>query len=549
MQLEYLWIKSFRVFINDKGFNFSREYDYDYDLKTKVLTRTPKRDALPKGFFHEKISNITALVGQNGAGKSSVLDFIKKNLANFSHSILSVYQEYGSFIAVFSNFILHRMCDPNPNWECNVLNYDDIGHRPKAFNIPNFIYYSNVFEYQEDFSESPNSGSISTNSLFRNDIFDGEKTIINQFFSKEIERQITFISEFNYKPSFKLPDSLIISVNLDVLNHGKKISNEEVDSNILKYLGDYKNEDHLKRIKHQFYLNFLRLLNNRNKIDFGVLKEKLHELFDTNFNLGLLPSSLDMQIEVKIKEIREFFNIFDKLIATKKIESIQIDFKVFESSFRYHIDENNNFDFFNLIRIYGKLVENDSFIEYYWPGISSGEKALLTVYSRFYFIKKYNLLSIASSPFKNLIILLDEPDLYLHPKWQQELIATLIDLLPKIFDKAESIQLILTTHSPFILSDIPKSNVIFLKRENGILVPAQLQREGNTFGANIHTLLSDSFFLKDTFIGKFAENKILELIKKIKSKSEPYETLKREIEIIGEPFLKMKLTELNENNK
>ena len=55
-----------------------------------------------------------------------------------------------------------------------------------------------------------------------------------------------------------------------------------------------------------------------------------------------------------------------------------------------------------------------------------------------------------------------------------------------------NINILFITHSPFILSDIPKQNVLFL--ENG--KPSE-KKNMNTFGANITDLLADSFFIED----------------------------------------------------
>ena len=57
--------------------------------------------------------------------------------------------------------------------------------------------------------------------------------------------------------------------------------------------------------------------------------------------------------------------------------------------------------------------DNSSFLTYDWRGMSTGEDALLTQYSRFYEIK-------SRLKQKNLLILIDEGDLYFHPQWQKE---------------------------------------------------------------------------------------------------------------------------------
>ena len=128
----------------------------------------------------------------------------------------------------------------------------------------------------------------------------------------------------------------------------------------------------------------------------------------------------------------------------------------------------------------------------------------------------------------------------------------------------KTIYIIFATHSPFLLSDIPKQNVIFLDRykKDDIEVKTGNQKFGNckvlnglkekkqTFGANIHTLLSDSFFMENGLMGEFAKNKIQEIMdflndkKTIEEISTKEGQIKQVILSIGEPFLKQKLLEM-----
>ncbi len=183
-------------------------------------------------------------------------------------------------------------------------------------------------------------------------------------------------------------------------------------------------------------------------------------------------------------------------------------------------------------------------------------------------------MSIFSGSFQNIIelriknnlsnsifILLDEIESYLHPIWQKNLIQYIYNFV-KIY--SIDIHIILTSHSPFILSDIPKENVIFLEKykkdedknqKEGNCKNATKDIELKTFGANIHTLLSNGFFMSDGLMGEFAKNKIeeikkfYELIQKLQNKGKikkelwkkSYEKRKTRFgniqKIIGEPFL------------
>lgn len=64
------------------------------------------------------------------------------------------------------------------------------------------------------------------------------------------------------------------------------------------------------------------------------------------------------------------------------------------------------------------------------------------------------------------------------------------------------------THSPYILSDIP--NAFVLKLVNGVPQP---YKDGNdTFGANVHDLLANDFFMKKGFMGEWAKNQIKSVV-------------------------------------
>ncbi|MCW3161329.1 hypothetical protein [Chryseobacterium oryctis] len=150
--------------------------------------------------------------------------------------------------------------------------------------------------------------------------------------------------------------------------------------------------------------------------------------------------------------------------------------------------------------------------------------------------------------FKNINVILDEIELYFHPEYQRLFINDLIKVLSTIkFKMIKSVNFLFVTHSPFILSDIPQQNILFL---NDSARPEILNNSYNTFGANIHDLLAHNFFLRKGVIGEFALEKINDLIKQLnKSKQaidhrENKTDLLQNINLIGEPFLRNKLLDM-----
>ena len=91
----------------------------------------------------------------------------------------------------------------------------------------------------------------------------------------------------------------------------------------------------------------------------------------------------------------------------------------------------------------------------------------------------------------------------------------LIDALKTIQLKNQDFQIIISTHSPILLSDIPKCCTNYLKRNNGITLKVNDDKVGETFAANVFNLYRMSFFMEDGLVGEFARKKIKELEKRI----------------------------------
>lgn len=101
------------------------------------------------------------------------------------------------------------------------------------------------------------------------------------------------------------------------------------------------------------------------------------------------------------------------------------------------------------------------------------------------------------------IILLDEPEAYMHPELARQFIVRLYDIAGK-YQGTSTVQIIIGTHSPFIVSDVLPGQVTRLnidKKSGNAVVCNGSDKE--YFGANIHTVLADSFFL-DYTIGEYS---------------------------------------------
>lgn len=158
----------------------------------------------------------------------------------------------------------------------------------------------------------------------------------------------------------------------------------------------------------------------------SVLMRDIPSYIATRRNyLATIEEDLTMK-EVTNKVVNEINSIFDILELDVKLKGFSKDEKTMP------------------------IFENSAGEEFDINDLSSGEKQLFL-----------RTLSIKMLEPKNSIILIDEPELSLHPKWQQRI----IEVYKKI---EENNQIIIATHSPHILGSVSSENIFILYRdENG----------------------------------------------------------------------------------
>ena len=183
-------------------------------------------------------------------------------------------------------------------------------------------------------------------------------------------------------------------------------------------------------------------------------------------------------------------------------------------------------------------------------GVSTGEYYFLSMFSNLFSIhkSKENNINVydgsnLSKDVKSMLLIFDEADLSLHPKWQRMFMKWLTDFCEHIF-KDISIKIIVTTHSPILLSDFPGNSVLYIKKYDNKMIFCNSDQK-NTFGCNIHSLFLNSFFLENYgTMGALAEekiNKIAEKINKGEIEQESLAEFEKTINYIGEGIIKSKL--------
>ena len=219
------------------------------------------------------------------------------------------------------------------------------------------------------------------------------------------------------------------------------------------------------------------------------------------------------------------------------------------------------------IDFYINTRRNEQFL---FSRLSSGERQLMyTIACVLYHLRNLNSVEVGSKnednetkrvKYRNINLVFDEIELYFHPEYQRRFIERLINGIESMhFHQIDSINILFATHSPFILSDIPKSKILFL--DNGRIANDKITEE--TFASNIHTLLRQAFFLDGGTMGEFAKKKVLDLADQISMLDHRYQDpaeqfssedselddslqkavklLSTDVALVGEPILRREL--------
>ncbi|WP_299775924.1 AAA family ATPase [uncultured Pseudoteredinibacter sp.] len=147
--------------------------------------------------------------------------------------------------------------------------------------------------------------------------------------------------------------------------------------------------------------------------------------------------------------------------------------------------------------------------------LSSGEQCIIAT-----------IIGIASEIEDSSLICIDEPEISLHPEWQEKY----IDLLLKTFDSYRGCHFIIATHSPQIISRIHGKNCAILKMNSGELLPSDkyYRKSADYQLANIFGAPGSS--------NEYVTRECLNLITKISKGS----ATKKEIRSEAEPLIEMR---------
>lgn len=469
----------------------------------------------------------SVIIGPNGTGKSYILRTIAEILRQFK-------------------------------------NYSDTDE--KKFNIPfdlhlRYKFYHNTYEIVTKHLKMINKSTRKRYLFFKNRPFE------NRFWDEENETEIITNYEVLYR-ELEFPEKLLVN---SIIPTDRFVWQDSKPGDFYQYLGSRSTRStsstkstSRRTVKHLFnatalndsfketlkeLLEFLDFENSF-KVHYTTKVNKLFftgELTESNFKqyfenwwdedfkyttrkkenpLWSIPY-YNKNFRGKVSEIGRIVDYLNdiskqenKLLHKKnssaKIISVDLFDKDITESELSLISHLENLDIINLDGI--KINKSDSTLSI--DQISSGEYHLLI-----------SLIGIFANISKESLVLIDEPEISLHPNWQMRYIS----FLKKVFSKFGSCQFVLTTHSHFLISDLENKSscVTILNREGETnILRATLLSKTDTYGWAAEDVLYKIFEVRTTrnYYTEIDMRELLHLISENEKNKPKLEAIKLRLE-------------------
>ena len=413
----------------------------------------------------EKSGNVTVIVGNNGAGKSQILQALATGLSWFVNGLkdysketkVRANKEHGFLQSNEGEYIEQSQIKNNKDYsELELSFYDEsIGMEilninstrkeiliPASYGIQRTGFnelikvYSKIFQKSKDISlpivayYPVNRGVISTPMDINEDSTTNQLTA----YEDALKSSASFESFFSW---FREREDI---ENESVVSSETKV--KEIDENEL--INDLIGSEKFKKIMNEV-------------IDETIKDEK----------------AMAELLQALVKGIHQFNKELPKLksaiLYDKQLKAVRLVIKIFTGLSNPKVRRQGTPTM---------IVEKDG-EELDVNQLSQGEKSLLALVGDI--ARRLALLNPSlDNPLEGEgVVMIDEVDLHLHPKWQHDLIDKLVATFPNV-------QFILTTHSPHVISD--RNDILLYSLDDG-----ELTEMPNVYGEDANTVLTKIF--------------------------------------------------------
>lgn len=552
MKLIYCYIEHFRN-IENQDVSLSDEFDCRYRDSKIFIEKREKNPLMDYIYDNGFMSNLRIIVGKTGSGKTNFLQLIgmdwwnRKSTAD-GDAYLLLYKMHNE-----NDFFVEEVGLGNKTRAyCFTYDFDKheiLKYIPAAYDDHENTYIINAFD-RYAFASCPYD-NVRQEQMFDNNQFIPRK--ITQYGKSSVSMECEFLKEYLShfsEKSIKRRVSFVIGWK----NWQNKIQSDLDEKLIKREYWTYKDRAEEQRDKNFRNGQYNKPIEYDKKstpksrfihdlmVDFAIYLRKWAELVEYEFpekyypytgivyDLGIedpreLPDGKKMGILKRIDWLCQYIDYHTDEITSNRglVWQIGSDIRdlfhlLGKMDDKYFTDTEFTIPVMD-IDVNGKTVMRDVFermeqyrpdqigvfteclLPYHWSYVSSGEYQYAKIWGvleeygvRVKMMTQGQKYSEAIQP--NLILLLDEPENYMHPEMCRTFIRNLNILLSKRNPNTE-LQVLISTHSPFMLSDVMASQVIKMDYdENGKCVISESKKP--YYAANIHSIMADGFFLEYT---------------------------------------------------
>lgn len=142
----------------------------------------------------------------------------------------------------------------------------------------------------------------------------------------------------------------------------------------------------------------------------------------------------------------------------------------------------------------------------------------------------------------NSLFLLDEPETHFNPSWRSNFISRLRECLPSSESIYPSHEMLITTHTPFLISDSERHKVLIFKKDPDTNKISISHPNYNSLGASINKITIETFDKRET-IGGYAESLLADFREEFRAGNVDIDDLiKRIDQRLGDSVEKLLLT-------
>ena len=312
----------------------------------------------------------------------------------------------------------------------------------------------------------------------------------------------------NRNVNYNEPEKSNINLNIffedfekNNIEEAEKNCKDKYEHKLQDFFRALKSYEYSRKNNNEYYDNLIaKRFENPPKIIYVPAENKFEEIqtYSTTLSreykfINIINSNVIKDIPSYIATRRNYLATIEEDLTMKEVTNIIVN------------EINSIFDILELdVKLKGfskdekimPIFENSAGEEFDINDLSSGEKQLFL-----------RTLSIKMLEPKNSIILIDEPELSLHPKWQQRI----IEVYKKI---GENNQIIIATHSPHILGSVSNENIFILYRDEKGKIEAKTGDElYSSYGQPVDRVLKDIMGLESVRTPKIEKD--LEELRKL----------------------------------